>query len=269
LAGESFVNHEHGFITMYFQHHTGDLRFMQLSAEGNWIGGSKTETVATNAKNSTPISTVAYAINATAIWHVFYINSTGYVNQLSNSNVTNIWQDGYANSLDLKAFNNDSVGLQACWYGSFYGDSDADKFPTANGKTNTESFDEAYGMHLWYASDESTFQQYGIYEGLTSWVFEKTWPNMNGHAGVGCYSWLPGTVTYAMFVNQHNSVEFWWKDTSNLTSTDEHPIMSWTNCNFPLDDEPETLLTAFQPVIYLFPTYIRRLLWVILHSSMP
>jgi hypothetical protein len=57
---------------------------------------------------------------------------------------------------------------------------------------------------------------------------------MNGHCGVGCYSWGPtGTVTYAMFVNQENTVEIYWKDTNtNLTSTDTHPINEWVKCKY-------------------------------------
>ena len=39
---------------------------MQLTPEGQWIGGSKSETIATDAKNSTPISTVAYTLNGTS-----------------------------------------------------------------------------------------------------------------------------------------------------------------------------------------------------------
>lgn len=79
-------------------------------------------------------------------------------------------------------------------------------------------------MHIWYASDDQTFQQYGIYEGQDQWVFQREWAGFNGHAGVGCYSWLPGTgklelvhqalgesliilVSYAMLVNLNNTVD--------------------------------------------------------------
>lgn len=43
------------------------------------------------------------------------------------------------------------------------------------------------------------------------------------------YSWGPGTITYVMFVNQANTVEFWWRDTdTSLASTSAHPINVWT-----------------------------------------
>ncbi|TLD19365.1 hypothetical protein E2P81_ATG06982 [Venturia nashicola] len=64
-----------------------------------------------------------------------------------------------------------------------------------------------YGMHLWYASDNTTFTPYGFREGDGGWANQKTWAGFNGHSGVGCYSWGGGTTTYATMVNLHNSVE--------------------------------------------------------------
>ena len=45
---------------MYFQHHSGQLRSVQLGSDGQWRGGDATEIVATDAKNATPIAAVAY-----------------------------------------------------------------------------------------------------------------------------------------------------------------------------------------------------------------
>lgn len=89
-----------------------------------WLGGSDSEIVATNAKNSTPLSAVAYTSNGSSIWHVFYIDENNKIKQRSNSNTTNVWVDGPINSANLTANDADQVGLQACWYGSDYGDSD-------------------------------------------------------------------------------------------------------------------------------------------------
>lgn len=248
LAGESFVNKERGIITIYFQHHTGDIRWMQLNAKGNWIGGTKAETVATDAKNGSAISTVAYAMNTTSKWHIFYIDKNNTVRQKSNSNVTNIWEEGNLGKTKLPtALDANSVGMQACWYGNFYGDTQVHKFPTPTGtNASEENFSQHFGMNLWYAVDETTFNQYQIYDGADKWVqSDQVWRNMNGHAGVGCYSWLPGLVTYAMFVNNQNSVEFWWKDTNiTLPSTESHPINVWKNGKEQCDIQlPEIRLT--------------------------
>ncbi len=145
--------------------------------------------------------------------------------------MTDIWQPGPLSSLNLKAFISPSVGLQACWKGDFYGDSDFAKFPTASGQTNTVPYDQSHmGMDIWFATDDSTFIQYAWYVGKTTWVQIQKWPGFNGHAGVGCYSWGAGTTTYAMLANKQNNLEMWWKDTNiNLTSTETHPINSWVN----------------------------------------
>jgi hypothetical protein len=86
-------------------------------------------------------------------------------------------------------------------------------------------------MHLWYASTNTTFKQIGWRYGDSEWAEQQDWKNLNGHAGVGCYSWGEGTVTYVMFVDLLNTVNFYWKDTdTNTTSTESHPINVWTNC---------------------------------------
>lgn len=91
-------------------------------------------------------------------------------------------------------------------------------------------------MHLWYASDKTTFKQLGWRYGDDEWDHQQDWENLNGHAGVGCYSWGEGTVTYVMFVDLDNTVNFYWKDTdTNASSTDSHPINEWTNCKSPTE----------------------------------
>lgn len=238
LASQSFDANDQGSLVMYFQHWTGQIRWQQLSSTGDWIGGSSSQIVATDAKNGTPISAVAYAMNGTSTWHIFYIDTNNTVKQRSNNNQTFIWVDGIINGMNLVANDADQVGLQACWYGSDYGDSDYlhTPLPSTNGISNTSAagnaaFADDVGMHIWYASDDTTFRQLGWRDGDTNWTFQQSWLDMNGHAGVGCYSWGPGTTTYVMFVNTNNIVEFWWKDTNTtLASTDTHPIDVWTNC---------------------------------------
>jgi hypothetical protein len=65
LAGESWNPATGTLFTLYFQHHTGDIRYLKYTKGQKWIGGGITETVASNAKNATPISAVAYVANTT------------------------------------------------------------------------------------------------------------------------------------------------------------------------------------------------------------
>lgn len=135
------------------------------------------------------------------------------------------------NKLNLSIYSAPNVGLQACWYGNYYGDSDASNFPTRDGNNNTIPFNATtHGMHLWYPTDEHTFKQYGWYEGQEQWLEQHSWSGMNAHAGVGCFSWGPGTTTYAMMVDANNTATVWWKDTNTTAKpTPEHPINSWEN----------------------------------------
>jgi hypothetical protein len=100
----------------------------------------------------------------------------------------------------------DQVGMQACWYGNDYGDADYKHSPLPNQgnstTNNTTGSGTDVGMHLWYASDASTFQQLGWRNGDSNWTYQQEWQDKNGHAGVGCYSWGPGTTTYVMMVSR-------------------------------------------------------------------
>ncbi|KAF2683222.1 hypothetical protein K458DRAFT_340129 [Lentithecium fluviatile CBS 122367] len=231
LATEFWNHEERKIMTVYFQHFSGEIRSIQLTPKGEWIGGSKSEVVVSDAKNATPISAVSYSLKGTSVWHIFYISEDGFVRQKQNSNSTNIWEDGPLNELNLTTYDAPNVGLQACWYGNYYGDSDASKFPTRDGDNNTIPFNAStHGMHLWYPADENTFKQYGWYEGQDQWLEQHTWTGMNAHAGVGCFSWGPGTTTYAMMVDTQDTATVWWKDTNvNASSTSEHPINTWEN----------------------------------------
>lgn len=56
---------------LFFQHHSGDVRWMELASNGSWVGGSSSEVVARDAKNSTPIAAVSWASAGTSTTHVF------------------------------------------------------------------------------------------------------------------------------------------------------------------------------------------------------
>ena len=61
---------------LYFQHYSGDVRWMELLPNGSWIGGTSLETVANDAKNNTPISAVTWILKEVTHTHVFctYLN---------------------------------------------------------------------------------------------------------------------------------------------------------------------------------------------------
>ena len=67
FGSEATGNGTYGKLVMYFQHHTGSIRTMQLRDNG-WQGGQESDVVVGEgiAKNGTPISAVSYAINDVA-----------------------------------------------------------------------------------------------------------------------------------------------------------------------------------------------------------
>ncbi|KAK5127916.1 hypothetical protein LTR85_005033 [Meristemomyces frigidus] len=233
LASQSFVNNlntgAHGNLVMYFQHHSGQIRYQQLTPDDGWQGGSASEVVATDARNSTPLSAVAYVTPENM--RLVDIDVNNQIKQRSGTNLSSLWTDGPINDANLTVHDADQVGMQACWYGSDYGDSDYTHTPLPTSGPDA-AFTSDVGMHIWYGSNATTFQQYGWRAGDDSWTYQATWQDYNAHAGVGCYSWGPGTVTYVMMVNLQDTVEFWWKDTdTNLTGTTSHPINQWTNAS--------------------------------------
>ncbi|KAF2438242.1 hypothetical protein P171DRAFT_437303 [Karstenula rhodostoma CBS 690.94] len=253
LAGESWNNNEFRLFTIYYQHWTGDIRYMQYKKDRKWVGGTSSETVAKNAKNGTAISAVAFTLNETSYVHIYYVSKDNQVNQRILSNATNLWENGPINDMKLDVLDNPSVGLQACYKGSFYGDSDYKKLPTANGEQNKVPFTGSTGINLWFASDESTFQQYVWYSNdEDAWVKVSPWTNKNVHAGVGCFSWGAGSNTYTMMVNENNSTEIWWKDgNSTSVSSDKHPVNAWTNSSLAIPNVDPTTSLGYTNYLYM------------------
>jgi hypothetical protein len=101
------------------------------------------------------------------------------------------------------------------------------------GGQNAIPFENQAGMNMWFALDNATFQQYAWYSGSNEWKPINKWSGFSTQAGVGCYSWGPGTTQYAMMVNKDAAVEFYWKETnqSSALNSDSHPINSWENAS--------------------------------------
>jgi hypothetical protein len=181
-----------------------------LEAAGTW---SDSSVVATNAKNGTPISAVAYVVNDVATWHLFYINTDNVVVESISSNASayqdNIWRDGPLNQLNLKANDADMVGLQACFWGDFYGDSD---YTFGDSPNTTNETTTRIGIDLWYADTDTSFQQYSwLNDNQAQWSStDYTWDNQNGRAGVGCYTWATGSTQYVFMVDLTNTLQVYW-----------------------------------------------------------
>jgi len=168
-----------------------------------------------DAKNGTPISTVAWVNNGISVWNLFCgclgllcshsmltrradINQDEQVRHRVNSNTTNTWVDGTLNDLDLVTFSGDQVGMLACWYGN----------PDLNVTTNDPT--DAVGIRLWYPPVENVFQEISWRPSTNTWTLEQNWSGMNGHASPACFSWGDENETYVIFVDLDDQAVIYW-----------------------------------------------------------
>lgn len=99
--------------------------------------------------------------NDTSTWHLFYIDVEDMVRQKTFTNVTNLWEDGPINNLNVQANGKPMVGLQACWFGNLYGDSEYTHSPQFNDPnvSTTAGSDSKVGMHLFVGDTGKTISR--------------------------------------------------------------------------------------------------------------
>jgi hypothetical protein len=66
-------------------------------------------------------------------------------------------------------------------------------------------------MRLWYASSNTTFEEYLYNNEEREWDWQKQWAGFSGAAGVGCVTDPDHPYIYAAFVNLQNSVEIHYR----------------------------------------------------------
>ena len=142
--------------------------------------------------------------------------------QQTTDNETFMWHPGFVDDLNITTLDADKCGLVACYYNG----------PIDDPSYNASSGDS--GIRLFVATSESTFQQLAWQPGMQSWVIEQQWTGLNGHAQPACNGWSPGSVTYAMFVDDDDQVAFYWRDHGDDDDDDEsHPMNTWVKGQSP------------------------------------
>jgi hypothetical protein len=123
--------------------------------------------------------------NDTSTWHIFYISTDNMVRQKTFTNVTNLWQDGPINNLNVHANKKPMVGLQACWFGNLYGDSEYSHSPQFNDPnvSTTAGADSTVGMHLFVGdTGKAVPRRQAFFPGLPLITATQT-PHSNSMAG--------------------------------------------------------------------------------------
>jgi hypothetical protein len=209
--GSTVVEDPDGMIEFYFQHWTGEIRYLVRNDAGDWSGGDSSHTVATDAKNATELSLMTYTFNETATWHLFYTDRDNILRQRTRTSLNSEWQDGPLGDLKLSPMNDSNVAFEVC-YESY---------------TSPDTF--GLGMSLYYATDAQTVQGVNWMLGQTEWTPTESF-TMNGHAGIGCYTWGLTTIQYLMYLDLDHNLKMMWKDLNTTkASTDTHPINQWVN----------------------------------------
>lgn len=250
-------------LVMYFQHRSGQIRWMGLDTDGKWTGGDSSTLVADDAKLGTPISAVSYTWDGEIFWRVFckthfdamefiFSRQLTYVIDINTANTLQEtwsqttrdtqWALGPLSSMNISPLNADAVGLTACWFGTTSG-SNKD-FQGSALTTDAKTVQ----IRLTYAEDETTFKIMQYRATTQIWTTEQVLSGLDGHASPACHNRQPGTVDYYLFVDKQSAVNVYWcvviiskmfnlltesdrRDNSGVgANTTEHPLNVWTNC---------------------------------------
>ena len=219
---------------VYFQHHTGEIRWMRQTANKTqaWQPAPPNSEVASDAKNSTPLSTVNM-LWSTSEWHVFCksiycvvlggidfslilliiqpdIDSEHQVRHRKGNNKSMSWNEGSTRQAKLKAWDGDLIGLTACW-----------------GTSND------FPIRLFYASSNATFEEYLWRRPDDTWHWQRSWDGFNGAAAIRCYGGSPsntdrGANRYLVLMNSNHQIEVWYQNKDDGS-------LGWAKCKHSRD----------------------------------
>lgn len=113
-------------IYAFYQDYTGTIQYTLMNPQGEWTLVGPVNADSPRALNGTPLSTVQHQIGHERVWHLFYIDEDYIIREriITNTSTTAptpVWTDGPLNDLNLTAWNSTSIGMQGCYWGSYYG----------------------------------------------------------------------------------------------------------------------------------------------------
>lgn len=109
-------------IYAFYQDSDGKLQFTLSNPQGQWNQIGPVNAGAPKALNGTPLSTVAHQVGNELRWHLFYIDEDYYIREriitnTSSNGPTPTWTDGPLSKQNLKTWESNTIGLQACYWG--------------------------------------------------------------------------------------------------------------------------------------------------------
>lgn len=210
-------------IYAFYQDYTGAIQYTLMTPQYEWQLVGPVNADSPPAMNGTPLSAVQHQLGAELVWHVFYIDENYYIREriITNSSTNGpapVWTDGPLSSQNLKTWEADTIGMQACYWGNYYG------------QWSYNTTEVSAGIHLWFASDATVFEQYSWTNGTDKWTRDQQWPDLSGNAGVGCQTWDTGMTEYVWFVDTNGDLAMSWRDNNKtVNATNNHPVGQWTS----------------------------------------
>ena len=120
------------------------------------------------------------------------------------NNRSTAWVEGSTRANQLYAWDGDLVGLTACW-----------------GTSND------IPIRLFYASSNTTFEEYLWNMKADKWLWQKRWEGYNGAAAVRCLG-VSGGNRYVALMNSDNQIEVWYQN-----KDDNDGSLNWIKCKPP------------------------------------
>lgn len=110
-------------IYAFYQDYRGDIQYTLMNPQGQWNLVGPVNSGSYQALNGTPLSVVYHQLGNKLVWHLFYIDVNYIVRERIITNQTNgptaTWSDGPLNDLQLKTWQSNTIGMQACYWVGF------------------------------------------------------------------------------------------------------------------------------------------------------
>jgi hypothetical protein len=139
-------------ILVFYQDFKGGIQFKKSDAADSgatWVELYPVNENAPRALNGTPLATAAYVNDTVATWHVFYVDENYIMRQRILTNTSGYvptWISGPLDDLRLEVNHADTIGMQVCYWGNYYGDATDTYKDGLNGTTPAAA--PQTGMHL-------------------------------------------------------------------------------------------------------------------------
>ncbi|MCJ1235133.1 hypothetical protein MMC14_003097 [Varicellaria rhodocarpa] len=167
-----YPSNDADIAALFYQSNTGELQYATLSNDGNWQGGQSLGV--SNAMNGTPIATAA---RTAGNWQVFYVNSSGMIQNTYQSNISAHWITGTIGSQSIQVPNQHTVAL-AIRFGIQF-------------NSTINALDS--GLALYAGGIDGLVHEYLYSEANNTWNHGFTFPQSNGYAGASVT--VPGSST--------------------------------------------------------------------------